>query len=322
VAADRVEIGYWLSSEEHGPHDLVAHAVRAEAVGFRSAVISDHFHPWVRAQGQSSFVWGVIGAIAHATEHLRLGTGVTAPILRMHPAVVAHAAATAAIQLEGRFFLGVGAGERLNEHVTGARWPGSTERREMLEEAVDIMRKLFAGGNVNHRGEFFRVENAELFTKPVTPPPIYAAVGGAKSAKQAGRIADGMLAVEPSARAVEAFEAAGGAGKPRLGQLHVCYAPTEEEARRTAHHWWPNAAIKGPALTDLARPKDFEHLVQDLPAEAVTSDLVLGANPERHLEAITRFFAAGFTEVHVHQIGPDQPAFLDFYAEHVLPRFS
>src|SRR3954468_636298 len=165
---ERLELGYWLSSEEHGPHALVDHAVHAEEVGFRSAMISDHFHPWVRAQGESPFVWGVLGGIAHATSALRIGTGVTAPIIRMHPAIVAHAAATAAAMLEGRFFLGLGTGERLSEHVVGERWPGATERRAMLEEAVGVIRKLLAGGNVNHVGAYFRVENAELFTRPVT----------------------------------------------------------------------------------------------------------------------------------------------------------
>src|SRR3954451_13501426 len=161
----RLEVGYWLSSEEHGPRALVDLAAQAEETGFRSAMVSDHFHPWVRAQGQSPFVWTVLGAIATATSQLRVGTGVTAPIVRMHPAIVAHAAATAAVMFEGRFFLGLGTGERLSEHVTGERWPGATERRAMLEEAVAIRRDLFEGGNVNRRGDYYRVENAQLFTR-------------------------------------------------------------------------------------------------------------------------------------------------------------
>jgi G6PDH family F420-dependent oxidoreductase len=237
----------------------------------------------------------------------------------MHPAIVAHAAATAAVQLEGRFFLGLGTGERLNEHVTGQRWPGATERRAMLEEAVTIIRKLFGGSNVNHHGDYFRVENAQLFTVPVTPPDIVLAIGGPESAEQAGRIADGMLAVSPEPRPLEAFEAAGGQGKPRLGQLHVCWAPTEEEAVRTAARVWPNGAVKGGALTDLARPQDFEQVTEPIPDDARAEDVVCGPDPARHVEAIVRFAAAGFTHVYVHQVGPDQPGFFRFYDEQVLP---
>src|SRR4051812_19261839 len=267
--SDRMEIGYWLSSEEHDPRVLVRNAVRAEELGFTSAMISDHFHPWIREQGQASFVWAVIGAIANATSELRVGTGVAAPLIRMHPAVVAHAAATAGVLLEGRFFLGLGTGERLNEHVTGERWPGATERRAMLEEAVGVIRKLLAGDNVNHRGDFYRVENAQLFTRPVVAPPIYLAAGGPKSAALAGRVADGMIGVGATARPVEAFEKAGGRGKPRLGQLHVCWAESEDKARRIAHEAWPNAAIQGQALSDLARPKDFERITAALSEETV-----------------------------------------------------
>jgi G6PDH family F420-dependent oxidoreductase len=313
-------VGYWLSSEEHPPLELVRNASRAEASGFGSAMISDHFHPWVREQGQASFVWSVIGAIALATQGLRIGTGVTAPIIRMHPAVVAHAAATAAVMLEGRFFLGLGTGERLSEHITGQRWPGATERRTMLDEAVSVIRQLFRGGNVNHVGDYYRVENAQLFTRPVTPPPIMLAVTGGRGAKLAGRIADGMIATSPSPRTVEAFEAAGGATKPRIGQIHVCWAESEESARATAHRYWPHAALQGSALTDLARPTDFERVVASTARDVAVADVVCGPEPLRHVEAIARFAAAGFTEVYVHQIGPDQEGFFRFYSDQVLPR--
>jgi coenzyme F420-dependent glucose-6-phosphate dehydrogenase len=319
---ERFTVGYWLSSEEHGPNALVEHAVRAEATGFGSAMISDHFHPWVRSQGESPFVWSVLGGIAQATSTLRVGTGVTAPIIRMHPAIVAHAAATAAVMFDGRFFLGLGSGERLSEHVTGERWPGATERRVMLEEAVGIIRRLFDGKNVNHRGDYYRVENAQLFTLPATPPPIVLAVGGAKSAALAGRVADGMLAVTPSARAVDAFEAAGGHGKPRIGQLHVCWAESEDKARRAAREQWPNAAVQGQAVTDLARPKDFEAVTDPVSDDAATATIVCGPDPGPHVEALGRFAAAGFSEVYVHQIGPDQEGFFRFYADRVLPRFG
>jgi coenzyme F420-dependent glucose-6-phosphate dehydrogenase len=316
-----ITIGYWLSSEEHLPRELVDLARQAEDAGFVAATISDHFHPWVRAQGQSGFVWAVLGGIASVTDRLRVATGVTAPIIRLHPVIVAHAAATVASMFGERFILGLGTGERLSEHVTGARWPGSTERRAMLEEAVTIIRRLFEGGNVNHQGTHYRVENAELFTRPLVPPPIHLAVGGPKSAEQAGRIADGMIAVSADPGPVEAFEAAGGAGKPRIGQLHVCWAETVDEARAIAHRFWPNAAVKGQALVDLARPKDFEKIVEPLSPDVTTADLILGPKADDHVDAIARFAAAGFTEVHVHQVGPDQREFIEFYAGEVLPRF-
>jgi coenzyme F420-dependent glucose-6-phosphate dehydrogenase len=315
-----LQLGYWLSSEEHSPRDLVSNAGRAESVGFSSAMISDHFHPWTREQGQASFVWAVIGGIAVATENLRIGTGVTAPIIRMHPTVVAHAAATAAEMLQGRFFLGLGSGERLSEHVVGERWPGATERRVMLEEAVGVIRALLAGDNVNHTGQYFRVENAELFTRPVTPPPIMLAVGGRASAELAGRVADGMIAASSNPRPVEAFEAAGGLGKPRIGQLHVCWAESEDAAEATVHRVWPQVALKGSALSDLARPKDFEGVVASLPRKAAVAGVTCGPDASRHVEAIARYAAAGFTELYVHQVGPDQEGFFRFYADEVLPR--
>jgi G6PDH family F420-dependent oxidoreductase len=282
-------------------------------------MISDHFHPWIREQGHGSFVWSVIGGIAVATKNLRVGTGVTAPIIRMHPAIVAQAAGTASVMLDGRFFLGLGTGERLSEHVVGARWLGATERRAMLEEAVGIIRTLFSEGNVNHKGEYFRVENAELFTRPVVPPPILLAVSGRASAKLAGRVGDGMIAATHDPRALEAFEAAGGAGKPRIGQLHVCWAESEDEAMSTVHRAWPQGALTGSALADLARPKDFEEVVAVIPREATATTVVCGPDRERHLEAIAHFAAAGFTELYLHQIGPDQEGFFRFYADQLLP---
>lgn len=194
-----LRLGYWLSSEEHGPNELVRNAARAEEVGFELAGVSDHFHPWVPAQGNSPFVWGVLGGIAHATERLGLVTGVTAPIIRMHPAMVGHAAATAAVMFEGRFSLGVGTGERLNEHVAGAAWPPADERREMLEEAVGIMRSLWKGEMVNHRGRHYVVDQAELFTRPEKPPPVIVAGSSMRSAKLAGAIGDGFMGVIPPA---------------------------------------------------------------------------------------------------------------------------
>ncbi len=317
-----LEVGYWLSSEEHPPTRLVEHAARAETVGFPSAMISDHFHPWTSDQGQGPFVWGVVGAIAATTERLRVGTGVTAPILRMHPVIVAQAAATAAALMPGRFFLGVGSGENLNEHVVGMGWPHIDVRQEMLEEAIGLVRRLWSGDNVTHRGTHFTVEDARVFTRPEEAPPIMVAGSGKHSVTLAGRVGDGLVAVSPSADDIETFEAAGGAGKPRLGQVHVCWAPTEAEARKTALRWWPNGPLPGPLLRDLSRPEHFEAAARLLDEEDVAEVVVCGPDPERHVEAVSEYASAGFDHVYVHQVGPDQEGFFEFYRREVLPRLA
>src|SRR5688500_6951726 len=220
-----VEIGYGLSSEEHAPNDLVRHARLAEEAGFPFALISDHFHPWVDAQGHSPFVWSVIGGIAQATERLRLGTGVTCPIIRIHPAIIAQAAATAGAMMPGRFFLGIGTGERLNEHVLGDPWPEHAIRLEMLEEAVDVLRLLWKGGTRSHYGPYFTVENARLYTLPDEPVPLMVAASGPDAAELAGELGDGFIGTEPKRELIETFEDSGGMGKPRYAQCTVCWAP-------------------------------------------------------------------------------------------------
>ncbi|MBC7810057.1 MAG: TIGR03557 family F420-dependent LLM class oxidoreductase, partial [Burkholderiales bacterium] len=209
-----VEIGYALSSEEHSPNDLVRHARLAEEAGFTFALISDHFHPWVEQQGNSPFVWSVLGAIAHATQRLRIGTGVTAPIIRIHPAIIAHAAATVAAMMPGRFFLGLGTGENLNEHITGEKWPAFDIRAEMFEEAIEVIRLLWQGGEQSHYGLYYTVENARLYTLPDQPIPIMIAAGGEKSAQLAGNLGDGFINTAPEKKVIQAFEKAGGKGKP------------------------------------------------------------------------------------------------------------
>ena len=317
-----VELGYWLSSEEHAPRALVDLAVQAEQHGFTTAMISDHFHPWTSAQGESPFVWGVLGAIAQATERLEVGTGVTAPILRLHPAIVAQAAATATALMPGRFFLGLGTGERLSEHITGLHWPTAAVRREMLEEAVEIVRALFEGKNVNHRGEHFVVEHAQLFSVPQEPPPILLAASGPRSAALAGRIADGLIGVEPAPEVVDAFEANGGAGKPRFGQIHVCVDDDEARARRTAQRVWPNGALPGSTLTELAQPSAFEDVAGLVSEAQIAERVICGRDVDRHVEAIAAFAAAGFERVYVHQVGPDQDAFFRFARDELLPRLA
>jgi coenzyme F420-dependent glucose-6-phosphate dehydrogenase len=316
------ELGYALSSEEHPPNDLVNHARLAEEAGFGFALISDHFHPWVDKQGESPFVWGVIGGIAQATERLRLGTGVTCPLIRMHPAIVAHAAGTAAAMMPGRFFLGLGTGENLNEHVLGDRWPAGWVRLEMLAEAIEVIRLLWQGGYQSHEGKHYRVEEARIYTLPEEPPPIVVAAGKKGAAELAGRLGDGLVAVAPEEEIVQAFEAAGGSGKPRYGQVTVCWAESDQEARRTAHEWWPNAAIQGDLSQELPLPRHFEQAAAGVSEDDVAEMVVCGPDPGAHLEKIREFADAGFDHVYVHQVGPDQEGFLSFYEREVLPRVA
>ena len=315
-------IGYQLSSEEHRPNDLVKYAQMAEEHGFSFANISDHFHPWTDTQGQSPFVWAVIGGIAHATERLELGTWVTCPTMRTHPAIVAHAAATAAAMMEGRFFLGVGTGENLNEHILGAGWPETEVRQERLEEAIAVIRLLWEGGNKSHHGRYYTVENARLYTLPEEPPPLLVAVGGPESAEMAGRVGDGFIATSPEGDLIEMFGKAGGKGKPRYGSLTVCWARDEKSARRTAHRVWPTVAMESSLSWELPLPQHFEDVAKLVTEDAVAEEIVCGPDPERHVRAIMTYVDAGFDHVGVHQVGPDQAGFFRFYATEVLPRLK
>ena len=313
------ELGYSLSCEEHAPNDLVGFAKSAEAAGFGFALVSDHFHPWIDAQGNSPFVWSVIGGVAQATERLRLGTGVTCPLIRIHPAIIAQAAATSAAMMPGRFFLGVGTGENLNEHVLGGKWPAPDQRLEMLEEAVEVIRLLWQGGYQTHRGKHYTVERARIYTLPEQLPEICVAAAQPNAAELAGRIGDGFIGVAPEEELIEKFEQAGGDGKPRYGHLTVCWAEDEEQAKQTAHQNWPNAGLEGPLNQELATPADFEAV-----AEMVEPDdlemLPLGPDPDRYLDAIREFDDAGYSHVYIHQIGPNQDGFLEFARRELLPR--
>lgn len=312
-----MELGYALSSEEHRPLDLVRNARRAEMCGFTFALISDHYHPWIDRQGHSSFVWSVIGGIAASTDELRLGTGVTCPLIRIHPAIVAQAAATAADMLPGRFFLGVGTGENLNEHVLGDRWPSASERLEMLEEAVELMRLLWRGETTSFQGRHYRVEDARVYTLPSEPLEVVVAASAPEAAELAARVGDGLVSTAPDAQLVEAYVGAGGAG-PRYAQLTVCWAETEAEARRTAFEWWPNAGLEGPLSQELPLPAHFEEASAMVTEDDVAEAVVCGPDPARHLEGIAKFVDAGFEHVYVHQVGPDQAGFFDFYEREVL----
>ena len=315
-----LRLGYTLSSEEQRPDALVELAVRAEQAGFDFCVVSDHFHPWTDQQGQSPFVWAVVGGVASRTESIQLGTGVTCP-MRVHPAIVAQASATAGCMMPGRFFLGVGTGENLNEHVLGTRWPAIAVRREMLAEAVDVIRALHDGGKVSHHGTHYTVEDARLYTLPEKKVPIMMAAAGKNAAKLAGEKGDGLIAVAPQPELVQAFVDAGGDGRPRFGQLHVCWAESEASARRTAYQWWPNAAIRGIA-SELRLPGDFEEVALLVSEEDVAGAVVCGPDPEPYLSAIRKYAQAGFDNVYLHQIGPDQEGFFGFVERELLPRLQ
>ncbi|WP_444963470.1 TIGR03557 family F420-dependent LLM class oxidoreductase [Nocardiopsis sp. M1B1] len=312
--------GYFLASEEHGPRELVRQARAAEEAGFDSLWISDHYHPWLDAQGQSPFVWSVVGAIGQVTS-LPVTTAVTCPTTRVHPAVVAQAAATAASMVRGGFTLGVGTGEALNEHILGQPWPPAARRLEMLEEAMEVMRKLWTGKLVTHRGRHYEVDTARLYTLPEEPPSIYMSAFGPKATGLAAREADGLIQVAPSDETVENFRSWGGDGKPVQGGLKVCWAPSEAEARRVAHERWPNEALAGEAPQLLPLPRHFEQLTQGLVTEdMVAEEIACGPDPEVHVAAIRPYLEAGVDEVYVCQVGDDQDGFFAFYAEEVLPR--
>ncbi|MCO5986357.1 LLM class F420-dependent oxidoreductase [Actinoallomurus spadix] len=315
------KFGYFLSCEEHSPKDLVRQAKLAEEAGFDALWISDHYHPWLDEQGQSPFVWSVIGALSQVTT-LPITTAVTCPLVRTPPAIVAQAAATSAVLTDGRFVLGVGTGEALNEHIVESRWPPAEERQEMLEEAVEVMRELWTGRLVSHHGRYYNVDTARLYTLPDEPPPIYMSGFGEKAATLAGRIADGFVCTMPDKELLETFRSAGGEGKPAQGGLKVCWGRDVASARKTAHRLWPNEQLPGEAAQLLPLPRHFAELSQVVTEEMIEQNLPCGPDPERHLQAIREYVDAGYDEVYVNQIGPDQEEFFAFYAEQVLPELA
>ena len=316
-----VEFGYAISSEEHAPNALVRNAQRAEELGFQFALISDHYHPWIDVQGHSPFVWSVIGAIAATTRSLRLGTGVTAPIMRIHPAIIAQAAATSACMMPGRFFLGVGTGEALNEHITGEHWPMITERQDMLVEAIEIIRLLWSGEEVNYWGDFFTVENARIYTLPDQEIPLYIAASGTESAQLAGENGDGFISTKADEKLIQEFRDGGGEGKPTYGKVTFCWADTEDKALDTVHKYWPTAAIPGSLHADLPTPAHFEDAAKLVKKEDL-KDMALGPDPERFMKEIQAMLDAGFEHVYLHQIGPDQDGFFRFYERELQQRIK
>ncbi len=313
-----VSYGYTLSSEEHTPTDLVRNARRAEEEGFEFVSISDHFHPWVSAQGHSPFVWSVLGGIAASTERLRVGVGVTCPIMRIHPAILAHATATTSLLFEGRFFFGVGTGEALNEHILGDRWPRPEVRLEMLEEAVEVIRTLWSGETVDHRGRYYEVENAKLFDPPAEAPPIVVSAFGPKAVELAARIGDGFWGTSPERELLEQYEAGGGKG-PRYAQVDLCWAEDAATARKVVHEVWPNAGVPGQLSQDLPTWTHFEQASGMVSEEDATKSTPCGPEVEPVVESVRQYLDAGYDHLYFHQIGPDQNGFFRFWSEQLQP---
>jgi G6PDH family F420-dependent oxidoreductase len=318
-----IEFGYTMMTEQSRPDQLVRDLQMAEAAGFDFSVTSDHYQPWLESQGHSGYCWSILGAAAQATQRIGLMTYVTCPILRYHPAVVAQKAATMQILSGGRFRLGLGAGENLNEHVVGKRWPAVGVRHEMLSEAVEIIAKLFGatdGSTVNYRGKYFDVEQAKLWDLPDERVPIGIAVSGRDSCRLAGEQGDILVAVEPERELVEMFEQAGGSGKPKVGQIAVCYDTDRDAAVQRAHEQFRWFGLGWKVNADLPNPESFEGATQFVKPDQVADALACGADVEEHVEKIRPFVDAGFTEVALVQIGADhQEEFIRWAEDELLP---
>jgi G6PDH family F420-dependent oxidoreductase len=313
-----MRFGYFLSCEEYGPDELVSQAQAAEEAGFEALWISDHFHPWNDEQGQSPFVWGVIGALSQACS-LPVTTAVTCPTTRTHPAIIAQAAATAAVQLGGRFTLGIGTGEALNEHVLGDAWPAVDVRLAQLEEAVEVIRELWDGGQVTRRGRFYDVDTARIYTLPDSPPDIYVSAFGPKALDLAARIGDGFINTAPDGDAVSSFKDKSG-GKPCQGGVKVAWAETEDEAIDHAHRLWSNAGLPGELAQVLPTPRHFEQASELVTRESTAESIVGGPDIERHVELLQGYVDAGYDEVYVANMGPHYLAMIEAYGRDVLPR--
>ena len=312
-----MELGYFLSCEEYSPDELVEQAKLAADAGFTGLWISDHFHPWLDAQGQSPFVWSMIGAISQVCD-LPIMTAVTCPTMRIHPAIVAQAAATSSVLTNGRFVLGVGTGEALNEHITGATWPASPVRREMLTEAVEVMRKLWTGKVVNHRGTYYTVEHARLYTCPDEPPPVYVSGFGPQSVSLAAEIGDGFVSTQPDADAVRQYRDQTGSEKPTVAGAKGCFAATKEEALRIAHRLWPTEGLPGELSQVLPDP---EHFAQA--ANLVTPDMMkmpYGPDPKPYLDMVDTYRDAGYDALHIAAVGPHYSELIDLFAREILPQ--
>jgi G6PDH family F420-dependent oxidoreductase len=311
--------GLTLSSEEHAPATLVDQAVAAEAAGFDFVGISDHFHPWIGEQGHSPFVWSVLGAISRATRSLEVGVGVSCPILRIHPVIYAQATATTACLLEGRFIWGVGTGEALNEHITGRRWPPADLRLEMLGEAIDLIRDLWSGESVTHRGKHFTVEDARIFDLPRSLPPLIVSAFGPKAAELAARKGDGLWITGVNQEVLEAYRQQGGGGQIWT-QISLCWDPDRARAVERARRLWPNTALPGQLSQELRTVSDFEQAVGLVGPETMEKELPCGPDPGPIIEAIQQAMEAGIDRVYLHQIGDPLDGFLGFWQEEIRPK--
>jgi G6PDH family F420-dependent oxidoreductase len=307
-----MEIGYKLATEAFGPNEIVRQAVAAEQAGFDFVELSDHYHPWLDAQGHSAFTWSILGTIAAKTSTLQLATGVTCPYFRYHPAIVAQAAATVALLSDGRFTLGIGAGERLNEHVIGKPFPQVRQRHKMLREALEIIRLLWQGGYRSYDGKYLQLDDARVFDLPETLPVIAVAASGPSSVKIAAELGDGLFATEPKPELTEGYAAAGGTG-PKYVEVPVAWAPDEESAVKAVQEKTRWAVTGWKVMSELPNPVNFDAASATVTADDITQQFACGPDVARHLEVAQQFVDAGFDKIVLMNAGPDPDGFLDFY---------
>jgi coenzyme F420-dependent glucose-6-phosphate dehydrogenase len=313
-----MRFGLTLSSEEHGPARLVEMARMAESGGFDFVSISDHYHPWISEQGHSPFVWSVLGAIAEATGEIEVGVGVTCPTVRIHPAILAQAVATTAILFEGRFVWGVGSGEDLNEHILGDRWPPGPVRLDMLEEAVEVIRRLWAEESVTHRGRHYTVEDARILDKPERPVPIIVSAFGPEAAQMAATIGDGLWVTGAAQEPIEVYRDAGGTG-PVYSQITLCWGEDRDEALATAHELWAFSSLPGQLNQDLRTMLHFEQAVEAISPADVAETVPCGPDPAPILEAAREAIEAGVDHLYFHQVGQDQEGFVEVWSSEIRP---
>jgi G6PDH family F420-dependent oxidoreductase len=306
--------GFSTICEQHSPAEVVRYTQRAEQAGFDFCTMSDHYHPWLNNQGHSAFAWSLLGACAQQTSTIQLMTMVTCPIIRYHPAIVAQAAATVSLLSEGRFVLGVGAGEQLNEHVVGQPWPPVDVRHEMLHEAIEIMQQLWQGGFRSYRGRYFTVQDAQVYDLPDRPVPVGVAAGGREAARLAGSVGDHLIATEPREELITAYRAAGGRGHT-YGQMTVCVGDDESACRKLARDRWRFALPGWKVQAELPRPANFEADTAMAREEDIAELVSCGPDPGRHKELIDKFVDAGFDHITLIQVGPDQEGFFSFWED-------
>jgi G6PDH family F420-dependent oxidoreductase len=317
-----VKFGYKLMTEEHPPLALVENTRRAEAAGFDFVSISDHYLPWLESHGHASFAWSVLGAIAATTSKIGITTGLTCPIIRYHPAIIAQAAATIAVMSQGRFSLAIGAGERLNEHVTGALWPSTPERHEMLGEAIDIFRALWSGGVHTLERKHFKLDRAQVLDLPDRPIPVTVGVSGPHGVALAAEKADGIMATEPEAELVQAYRAKAAKPGPCYAECTLAYAPSEQAALELAHERSRFGALGWKVMSELPSVESFEAAARFVRPEDLKDSVGLGPDPERHLAAIRPFVEAGFDHIVLLAAGDDQAGFIDFFETRLKPRLG